>query len=523
VTPDSTEGAAASARRFISTHVFATGLALFAAASLVRLALILTGRWTGDEIGEWQTAGDILRGKDFPLLGPVISGGLARMPGPLIYWVGALPLLVSPSRAPEACNAFVALLGGASVWLFWRAIRPYFTETGALFAAFMMACAPWSTLYADRLWNPNVVGLFVALAFWAACRAREEPRLGHVVTLIVSMAAALQLHMSAPMFWVALVPIWLPGVRKWRWYWPVIGTALGALLYAPMLVHELRTHWSNTLAFLHEASSTSSNDYLRVPLWAFRLLTLDISYLQLKGYWYPQTEGAMVGFLVHGSDPLGHACTYQCNGHDADFHYTLGRKLLLVISILFAVVALVVAGARAWVAGRKEPHPFMWAALAGLVANTALLGLAHKELHGHYVQLLLPFYFVAFASLADWAAARAATWWGVVGTAAIVCLGGVDAALWESRTLDGRNGLGTARQVIALVREDAPGATRAAINVGYRSLSAERLNYLTALDPQHPLHFDQGDQYRLLLNDASPPRGGRVLGVVGPVTLYRTR
>jgi len=495
-------------RGFLGAHPALAGLALFALACATRLALIRTGRWTGDEILTWSTAKDLAAGKSFPLLGPSITGGGAQEPGPLVYWIGAIPLVFT--RAPEADNAFVAVLGGVTVVLFWRALRAYFSETGALLAAVMMACSPWSTLYADRLWNPNVVGLFVALAFWAACRLRQRPSLAAVVVLFVAMGATLQLHMSAPMVWLALLPIWLPSVRTWRWYWPLVAVAATTLLYTPMLIHEHRTHWANTLAFVHEASNNTSSDWKRVPLWAFRLLTLDVSYLAMHGYWNPHTEREMLSFLAHGN---------------SDFQYGPVRWFFLGLSIVFAGVALVTAGVRSWTgAARRGPHPFFWAAAVGLFANTALLWVAHKEIHGHYVQELLPFYFVAFAALADWAAAdRAMTSWLVLVAALLVCVGGVDAANWESSTLDARNGLGTARRVIAAIRNEQPPATRASITVDYRSLCADRLNELTALEPEHPLHFDLGSQYRLQLNGAAPPKGGHPILVTGPVTLYRTR
>jgi hypothetical protein len=483
-------------RRVVAAHPVATGLALFTLASLTRLALISTSRFTTDEIEEWSAACRLVSGKEFPLLGPAIASGAAKIPGPLLYYVGAVPLVFT--RAPEACFGFIALLGAAAVVIYWQALRGYFTETGALLAGVMMACSPWSTLYADRIWNPNVVGPFVALAFWAACRVRRSPSLFAVVVLFMSMGAALQLHMASATVCLALLPIWLPSTRRWRWYWPIVATGATALLYIPLFIFELRTGGSNTLAFFHQTATGTNDDYVRVPLWAFRLLTLDISYHQLHGYWGPLTEGQMFSFLLHGN---------------ADFIYGPVRWFLLALSIVFAVSALVLAGVRAWTgSARREPHPFFWAATVGLVANTALLGADHKVIHGHYVQELLPFYFVVFAALGDWAAtARQRTAGLVFGAALLVAVGGVDVAVWNSRTLDARNGLSTMRQVIAAIEKEDPNATRASITVAYRSLSAARLNELTALDRTRPFHFDQGDQY------------GRVILQTGPVTLYRMR
>jgi hypothetical protein len=493
--------------RFVKARPWTVAAAIFALACATRLALILTSRFTGDEILFWDTSRKLASGTEFPLLGPSITGGGARHPGPLLYYVIAIPLLVS--SAPELCNAFVALLGAASVVLYWKALRPYFGEIGALLAALMMACSPWSTLYADRIWNPNVIQIFVAMAFCAACRLRKKPSLGYVVMLFASMAAMPQLHMSSPMVWLALLPIWLPSVRKWRWHWALTGLLASAVLYIPMLTYELRTGWSNTLLFLHETSSNTSLDYRRVPAWAFRLLTLDVSYHQLHSYWGTHTEDEMFSFILHGN---------------SDFTYGPVRWFFLALSVALAAFALGLAVFRTWTRpGRGRPAPFFWAALVGVAANTALLGFTHKDVYGHYVQSLLPFYFVAFAELGRWAAKSARTSAVVWGCALLVSIGGIDAATWVSQTMDARNGLLTMRRVIAAVEADQPNATQIPIYFDFRSSGGWPYSALSALDPKRHVNFVNGSQYRVLLREHRPPNGATPLVESGPVVLYRMR
>jgi len=493
-------------QRFVAAHPALIAVALFALASAARLALVLTSRFNGDEVDFWGAGRDIASGIAFPLLGPPITGGGAQHPGPLLYWVIAIPMLLT--HAPEAANAFVALLGGLTVVLYWQSLRSYFGEMGALLAAVMMACSPWSTMYADRVWNPNVVGIFVAIAFWASCRLRRSPSLLVVVVLFMSMAAMPQLHMSSPIVWAALVPIWLPSVRKWRWYWPLLAVAGALLLYVPMLISELRNHWENVRTFLQETSSNTSSDFVRTPLWAFRLLTLDVTYHQMHGYWGPHTEGEMLSFIFHGN---------------ADFQWNVARWFVLFLSVALALFALVSGAIHAWnKEGRREAHPFFWAAVVGLLANTALLGVAHKEIFGHYVQALLPFYFVAFAELGRWAATDARLSLLVSGAAALVCVGGVDAATWVSGTMDARSGLRTVRRVIAAVEEDDPKAMQAGIYFDFRT-NPRAYDAISLMNPAHPVRFGYGSKYQLLLNRSPAPAGGKLLLQTGPVTLYRMR
>ena len=456
----------------------------------------------GDEVLFWKVARGIATGTDFPQLGPQISTGLARHPGPLLYYVMAVPLLVRD--APEACNAFVAVLGGVSVLLYWSALRPYFGETGAAMASLLMACMPWSTLYADRAWNPNVLGFFVALAFWAACRTRRIPSRAVVVLLVVSMAAMPHLHMSSPMVWLALLPIWLPSVRRWRWHWLLLAMTLALSLYAPMLIHERATHWSNVLAFVRE-SSAGSVDYRRVPLWAFRLLTLDVSYHQLTSYWTRHTEAEMVSFLLHGNSV---------------FVYGHARRFLLVLSFEFAALAVGLAVWTAWGGtGKRWPKPFLWAALAGITANTALLLVTHKPIYGHYVQPLLPFYYVAFAELGRWSARHTRRRWATWALAVLVCVGGIDVARWVSRRLDARNGLSTVRAVIDAIDKDGPDPSFS-LSFGFVG-SRDAYQALIAQGPDHHKSLGPGPRYLLLLREAHAPIGARAVLETGPVTLYR--
>ena len=502
-------------------QAFWSGFALLLVACTARLVLVGTARFGGDEIVMFQMAERISRGQEFPMLGASITGGGASLPGPLFYYLMAVPMLLG-FRSPEAANAFIALLGGAAVWLYWSALRPWFGERGAAIAAILMACLPWSTLYADRIWPSNTIGFFTAVAFWAACRVRREPdRLG-VVALLVSAGVMPQLHLSAPMVWAALLPIFLRSVPRWRWSWAAAGLGCVLALYAPMLLHEFTSHWSNSRAFLSESGGGTSSHWQRLPLWAFRLLTLDLSYHQLSGYWVLRSERELRDFLLHG------------NG---DFTWTPARHALLWLSYAFALGTLGLLLVRRLrrarpaeppaaiapaptAASEERGHPFLRAALFGFAANVLLIGLTHRSLFGHYVQPLLPFYFVAFAELG-----RASLGWGrgrfgLYGVVTALCLGGIDSALWVSRRLDARNGLSTMRAVLAAIQADRPGLREGKLEFDYRSMNWG-FNVLLAGDPQNRLKFDKtGPVYRLKLREAAAPAGGRLVAQTGPIAVW---
>ena len=150
------------------------GAAIFVAAALLRLALMQSARFSSDEARDYAIAVDIAQGRNLPLLGPSITGGRARLPGPLYNWMTAIPRLVT--NVPEAGNVFFELLSAATVWMFWLGLRRPFGEVGAAFAAMLMALSPWSALLGDRVWNPHAFLFVEGLALLGVLRLREDPR-----------------------------------------------------------------------------------------------------------------------------------------------------------------------------------------------------------------------------------------------------------------------------------------------------------------------------------------------------------
>ena len=276
---------------------FWTGAAIFVAAAALRLALVQSARFTGDEARDYAIGMDIAHGVRFPMLGPVITSGAAQLPGPFSYWLIAFPQLFS--RAPEAGNIFFELMGAASVWMFWFALRRPFGEAPATFAAALLAFSPWSALFGDRVWNPNAFLVFATLALLAAVKLRERPTSAWSAVLLVACLLLPQLHSSAPVVWLAVLPLVWGTVRRWNRRWLALGVVVVALLYLPLAIHEAQTGFGNARAFIAETvgghkktAPGASLSFLLSPVYCLRFLTLDVTYHELSGYWGGLNEAA---------------------------------------------------------------------------------------------------------------------------------------------------------------------------------------------------------------------------------------
>ena len=443
------------------------GVAIFVAAAALRLALVQTARFTGDEARDYQIGMDIAHGVRFPMLGPVITSGQAQLPGPFSYWLIALPQLLT--RAPEAGNVFFELMGAAMVWMFWYALRRPFGEAPAAFAAVMMAFSPWSALFADRVWNPNAFLVFAGLALLAAVKLRERPiRPGRRCCRWRAWCCRSSTARRRSSGWRCCR---LPGAdRRWNRRWLAVGIVVAALLYIPLAIHEARTGFGNARAFIaetvggHKKHAAGANlSFLLSPIYCLRFLTLDVTYHELSGYWGGLNESAAWQALWHGSPAR-------------PFHPL--RLMALLASL--ALVALAAAAAiRAALGRRHGPdaanaaapppaatvageslRPYALSALVAVVADVGLLALTSKQVFAHYVTPALPFVFLLFAAGARAAFANRRLKVAMLALATIVCAGGIEATLAISRRIDGRNGLAVHRAVAGRVLDDCGAAGR---------------------------------------------------------------
>ena len=409
--------------------VLAGLILVFLLALVIRASLFQTARFTGDESRFFSIVADIHQGKTLPLLGPPLSGGEAKHPGPAFYYLMALSQWISPT--PEAANLWVAILGALSVVLFWDGARRLLGTGAATFASVLMAFSPWSVLYADRIWNSNVVGFPVAVVFWVVAILKGNPRSRWVALGIASAILIPQFHMSAPIVWVGAGVLLGTDLRKVDRRWVTLGVAMGLLAYAPMIVSETITHGANLRHFLAESSRHSSGSFLRIPVAAFRFLTLDVSYQELAGYWAPigemrEWKTAFAGSEIRPFHPLR----------------------------LAALLASIGLAASAWRALLRGQQPVRRAALAAILSAMALMLLTRKPYYPHYFQPALPFLFMGLACLWAQDATRRAR--GIIaGLAVIQALGSLDAVWTISHRLDARNGLKTQRSIVARVMSDA--------------------------------------------------------------------
>jgi hypothetical protein len=125
-------------------------------------------RFTGDESYFWATARNIATFEAAPVYGPPLTGSSAFHPGPIFYYLMAIPQRIGTS--PWIGGIFVVLLHALSAWLLFLLARAARGERAGLVALALLAFAPWDVLYADRIWLSCVAPVWGTLVLYAAAR-----------------------------------------------------------------------------------------------------------------------------------------------------------------------------------------------------------------------------------------------------------------------------------------------------------------------------------------------------------------
>ncbi len=346
-------------------------------AFVIRALLCQTARFSGDEIRFYQTAVNISQGIEFPLLGTPLTAGLARHPGPAFYYLMSIPLLIV--KTPEACNVMVAFLGAITVLIFFLGIRRLVSFRSAFLSSLLMACSPWSILYADRIWNSNIIVLFVTIAMYATIRLREKYSTKYFLILVASCIVMPQFHMSVPIVWISILYL----IRR-----ELIQIKLNDILYSliiillinlPFIYHELTTGFLNTKNFLSDGKKEGKSTRAILGVWSnlFRFITLETIYHEFSGYWGAIKEKVYIASWYSDS-PVR--------------EFSIVRTVARLIGVLTPLYFIF----NYFKSQKALKSDWFVSLILGAISAVLLLAVTGKKMYPHYVHPLFPFIFLIF-------------------------------------------------------------------------------------------------------------------------------
>jgi hypothetical protein len=234
------------------------------AAALLRLINLDYMEFKGDEAGNLFLAAGLVSGKAFPLVG--IMSSIGTYTPPFFIYLMAIPVLFS--RNPLLAAEFVALFNCAAVGLTYIFCRRYFGQIAATIAAVFFAVNPWAVFYSRKIWQQDVLPLFVVGLFFSLFAVVCEGRKKHLLTCSACLAAVTQLHLSSVYFLVVVVItlVWFRPKIGWRFILGGIGIVVAS--YVPYIAYDLLNHGYDTKLYLHAFSAHSHfhREALMTPL-----------------------------------------------------------------------------------------------------------------------------------------------------------------------------------------------------------------------------------------------------------------
>ena len=330
------------------------GLLLVLAALLRFPGLESRGRFDGDQGHDVLVLLRLVRDGTLPLLGPPTSIGDFHH-GAAYYYLLAPAAWLSGAN-PTAIVAWIAAIGVAAVAATWWFARMVGGPVTAAVAGLLLAVSPAAIEESTFIWNPNPIPLFASLALGCAWRAHASGATRWWVAAVLSSGMVLQLHVLGIVFIPPIVALAVSdAVRAGRA--GERGHALGiaravaagfglvALLFVPLLVHELGSGFEETRHVLDYLAGGDSQPAALDPFGQLTITFFRVVGWPLVGLVTDAPVGAVVA--VSATIALGAWLAIAGRGRDRTVARWLGLTVVwsgLALTIIAPSLQTVVEG-----------------------------------------------------------------------------------------------------------------------------------------------------------------------------------
>ena len=339
------------------------GLLLVAAAARLP-GIAARGTFDQDQGHDALVLLGMTQGNGLPLLGPPTSIGDFHHGA--FYYALLFPAALVSGANPVAITIWIALMGIAAVGVTWwlaRAIAgPVAGSIAGFVAGLLLAVSPAAIDESTFIWNPNPIPLFAALALAAAWRAHQTGRGRWWVLAIACAGIVFQLHVLGVVFLPPVLALLVADVRAARRRrgegaaagrlvrGGLLGLGVVALLFVPLLLHELRFDWSETRhAIAYVTSGTPAAGQLDLPARLVFTLVRIIAWPLVGLVTDAPAAAALAVAIVLTLGLLGAAAT------EGEPRFAL-RWLLLTIAWTTVALAVLAPSLQTVVAGLPNDH-----------------------------------------------------------------------------------------------------------------------------------------------------------------------
>jgi 4-amino-4-deoxy-L-arabinose transferase-like glycosyltransferase len=242
-------------------------LGLLVLAALLRVPeLAARGTWESDQGHDMLVLRSLVRDGVVPLLGPPTSIGDVHH-GAWYYYLLSPAAFLTGGDSPLAVVSLIAAAGIAAVGVVWWLARSIGGPVAGLVAGLVMAISIAAVDESTFIWNPNLIALSSATALAGAWRAWSRGDRRWWIVAAIGTAVTMQCHVLG----IAMLPVigavfLLDARRRDLGREAVAWVVVFVIAYAPLLVNELTTDFSETRAAIDYVSGGRESSPTALPV-----------------------------------------------------------------------------------------------------------------------------------------------------------------------------------------------------------------------------------------------------------------
>jgi hypothetical protein len=189
-----------------------------------------------------ERAFNIAEGNYFPLAGPELNNG-GRLPGPFMYLLLALPLLIHPSY--ESIFIFNFILNVATIPLLYFFLKRHFGIEFSVLATIFFSLSLHHIQAVMFPMNPSFIFPVVVLYIGAFLKYNETKESKYLIWILLTILLGVQLHFSIATYAVAPILLVVLLRKKISLRTIVAGLIVAGICFLPFLIHKSRDYVPN--------------------------------------------------------------------------------------------------------------------------------------------------------------------------------------------------------------------------------------------------------------------------------------
>jgi hypothetical protein len=184
-----------------------------------------------------ERAFNIAEGNYLPLAGPELNNG-GRLPGPFMYILLALPLLIDPSY--ESIFIFNFILNFASILFLYPILKRHFGIEFSILTAIFFSLSLHHIQAVMFPMNPSFIFPFAVLYMGALLKFNEKKDPKYLLWILLTILLGIQFHFSIatyavlPIFLIILFQKKIPGKTV------LAGLIIAGICFLPFIIHKTR-------------------------------------------------------------------------------------------------------------------------------------------------------------------------------------------------------------------------------------------------------------------------------------------